>query len=128
MHNVLSLFPQQNMIISSIFSQQHIPDKAVCLLSLGSDPSFLQLPYSPLCSIMHNLSPHELWTEQSSVPSCSTPEMAGLAWASSPPPAGTKTRARHTPLLLKALATKQEVPLPQGACAQSKSRSRVAAS
>lgn len=55
-------FSQQNMFIISIFSQQDTLEKAVCPPSLGSDPSFLQLPYSPLCPTVHNLSPRELRT------------------------------------------------------------------
>lgn len=51
-------FSQQNAFIS----QQDTPKKAVCLPSLGLDPSFLQPPYSPLCPMVHNLSPHELGT------------------------------------------------------------------
>lgn len=66
--------------------------------------------------------------QQSSVSSCSIPEMAGLARASSLPLSGTKTHARHTALLLKVLATKQEVPFPRGVHTQSKSRSTVTAS
>lgn len=104
-------FSQQNTFIS----QQDTPKKAVCLPSLGSDPSFLQPPYSPLCPMVRNLTHVNRGHQQSPVPSSHTTPGGGRASTGTATgqqpflPPGTKKRARHTPPLPQAQATKQAV-------------------